>query len=155
MRTSTQAKRQIERRVNNLTFADDISRLLVAILEKDNDEQQKQLNDLKAKASTTGLEINFKKTVQMRLNQPNKTISPLTIDGQPVEIVDEFKYLDSYMSSSEKDINSRIGLAWVTFDKLKNIFKSRTGTVSNSTKFRLFNAACISILLYGCESHGS
>ena len=96
----------------------------------------------------TGLEINVKKTVQMRLNQPNTNILPLNIDGQPVEIVEDFKYLGSHVSSIEKDINARIGLACVAFDELKKTPKSRTGKVSSGTKFRLYNTACISILLY-------
>ena len=74
---------------------------------------------------------------------------PLQVDGQPIEIVEEFKYLGSYMSSTDKDVNARIALAWGAFSKLKKVLKSRSRL---SLRVRLFNAACISILLYGCES---
>jgi hypothetical protein len=43
------------------------------------------------------------------------------IEGQPIAIVEEFKYLDSYMASTDKDVNSRIALAWAAFDRLKKI----------------------------------
>jgi hypothetical protein len=89
----------------------------------------------------------------MRLNQPPiSSQPPLLIDGLPIEIVEEFKYLGSYMGSTEKDIDTRIALAWAAFAKLKLILTSRSGKPSKQLKLRLFDAACISILLYGCES---
>ncbi len=38
-----------------------------------------------------------------------------TNNGEPIAVVNDFKYLGSYMSSSEKDINDRIALAWFAF----------------------------------------
>ena len=67
-------------------------------------------------------------------------------------IVDEFKYLGSYMGSTDKDIRNRIALAWAAFAKLRPILASSSGKQSVKMKMRLFDAACISILLYGCES---
>jgi hypothetical protein len=52
---------------------------------------------------------------------------PLLINGQPIEIVEDFKYLGSYMASTDKDINARIALAWAAFAKLKSILSSRSG----------------------------
>ena len=145
-RKTTQLQRPIERRVHDLTFADDI-----ALFENNNTNQQNQINELKRVAAMTGLEINVKKTVQMRLNDDGNEPN-IMIDNQPVEIANEFKYLGSHISSTEKDVNSRIALAWVAFDKLKDILRARTQKLTINTKFRLYNAACISILLYGCES---
>ena len=54
------------------------------------------------------------------------------------------------MGSTEKDVDARIGLAWVAFAKLKPILRASRPSIE--FKMRLFNAACISILLYGCES---
>jgi hypothetical protein len=87
----------------------------------------------------------------MRLNLQADSVPPppLLIDDQPVE---EFKYLGSYMGSTDKDIDSRIALAKAAFAKLRPIMTSRTGKPTVKLKIRLFNAACISILLYGCES---
>jgi hypothetical protein len=53
----------------------------------------------------TGLEINVKKTVQMRLNDDGNEPN-IMIDNQPVEIANEFKYLGSHISSTKKDVNS-------------------------------------------------
>ena len=54
------------------------------------------------------------------------------------------------MNSTDKDINTRIGLAWSDFEKLKSILKAPKP--KTRLKMRIFNAACISILLYGCET---
>jgi hypothetical protein len=154
MRSTT---RKVNRRLNDLSFADDI-----ALLENDNTQAQKQLDLMKERASMVGLEINIKKTEQMRLNLPTwyspmpssiyNPPPPLLIDGQPIAIVNEFKYLGSYMGSTEKDVCFRIGMAWAAFNKLRTILTSRSGKPTVKLKLRLFNAACLSILLYGCES---
>jgi hypothetical protein len=56
------------------------------------------------------------------------------------------------MSSSEKDVNNRIALTSAVFHKLNPIPISRIGKPTVKIKLRLFNAACMSILLYGCET---
>ena len=43
------------------------------------------------------------------------------VKGQPIAIVDDFKYLGSYIGSTNKDIEARIGLTWSAFAKLKPI----------------------------------
>ena len=140
---------RVDRKMNDLAFADDI-----AELENDNTQAQKQLDELRHHASTVGLEINDQKTEQMRQNIPDTDTSPpqLCIDGQPIKIVDEFKYLGSYVGSTENDINNRIALAWAAFTRLKSILTSRSGKPAVKIKIRLFNAACVSILLYACET---
>ena len=148
-RAARATTRAIDRRVNDLAFADDI-----ALLEHDNERAQAQLDALRLSASAVGLEINIKKTEQMRRNMVNTSSPPppLQIDGEPIEIVDEFKYLGSYMGSTDKDIQTRISLAWGAFARLKPILTSRTGKPTVKLKMRIFTAACLSILLYGCES---
>ena len=146
MRSTT---RNIDIKINDLAFADDI-----ALLENDSTQSQLQLDSLKTAASKVGLEINVKKTEQLRLNQSTTSAQtpPLLIDGQSIAIVEEFKYLGSYMASTDKDVSMRIALAWTAFNKLKPILTSKTGKPSVKIKMRLFTAACISILLYGCET---
>lgn len=144
LRTTT---REPDHRVSDLAFADDI-----ALLEGDALQSQRQLDALKINAGLVGLQINIPKTEQMRLNQPIGAgqTAPLHIDGQDIAIVDDFKYLGSYMASSERDINKRIGVAWGAFNKLRSVLCSPKLHISLRT--RIFKAACISILLYGCES---
>ena len=139
--------RTVDRLLNDLAFADDI-----ALLENDTTRAQQQLDALRISASKVGLEINVAKTEQMRLNLPDLAVPPpnLLIDGQKIAIVEDFKYLGAYMASTGKDVQVRIGQAWGAFAKIKSILLSPKPTLS--FKIRLFNAACISILLYGCES---
>ena len=54
------------------------------------------------------------------------------------------------MGSIEHDVRARIAQAWGAWWKMTNIFQSKT--VSLLFKKRLFDAACVSILLYGCET---
>jgi hypothetical protein len=113
LRTTT---RSTEQRIADPDFADDI-----ALLESDHLHAHLQLDPLKINASKIGLEINKDKTEQMRFNLPvNSNIPAPTINGESIAVVNVFKYLGSYMSSSEKDVNNRITLAWVAFHKLKN-----------------------------------
>ena len=146
-RTLRSTTRTPDYKLNDLAFADD-----VALLENSAAQSQRQLDVYKTNAGQVGLDINTKKTEQMRLNQPDGAaqVNPLTIDGQDIAIVDDFKYLGSHMASSEKDVNTRIGLAWGAFNKLRTILTSPTLHLQLRT--RIFKAACISILLYGCES---
>ena len=60
------------------------------------------------------------------------------------------KYLGSYVGSTELDAKVLNGLAWAGFAKVKSILRSPK--VKLNFKIRLFKAACIWILLYGCES---
>ena len=95
-----------DRKINNLTFADNI-----ALLENDATQAQLQLNALKRNTSQVGLEINIDKTVQMRLNVNDQIANDsLVVNEHPIAIVDNFKYLGFYMSSTNKDIETRIGL---------------------------------------------
>ena len=70
------------------------------------------------------------------------------IKGQNINIIDDFKSLGSYVGSTEHDV--WIGLASTAFAKVKSIFISPM--VKLNFKIRLFKAASISILVYGCES---
>ena len=69
---------------------------------------------------------------------------PLFIKSQPINIVNEFKYLGSYVRSTEREVKVRIGLVWAAFAKLKSIL--RLPKVKLNFKIHLFKAACLSIL---------
>ena len=146
-RASRKVTTGIERKLNDLAFADDI-----ALLENSADRSQQQLDAFRINSGKVGLEINIPKTEQMRRNLPSTEPSPanLTINGQKIAIVEDFKYLGSHMASAAKDVQARIGLAWVAFHKLESILKSPQLKVD--FRIRLFNASCVSILLYGCET---
>ena len=66
--------------------------------------------------------MNEKKTEVMAFN----TQGSLNLrSGQVIKQVEEFKYLDLYLSNSAKDINVRIGCAWVAIRKLDSLWQSK------------------------------
>ena len=58
-------------------------------------------------------------------------------------------YLGSSVSSTEKDIDTRLTKAWTAIDRLSNIWKS---DLTDKMKCSFFQAAVVSILLYGCTT---
>ncbi|CAF0980581.1 unnamed protein product [Brachionus calyciflorus] len=137
------SQRHQQRLLNDLDYAVDI-----ALLERSLEEAQKQLNETCRNAKEVGLEINVTKTKVMVINA-NKD-KKLKINNEDIEVVDEFKYLGSNMSSSEKDMKCRKGQAWSAFRSLEKIWTSKTTSIE--LKIRIFQASCLSILLYGSET---
>ena len=70
--------------------------------------------------------------------------------GDPINHVSDFRYLGSMVASGSSDLKRRKSLAWCAFWKLEQLWKSPH--ISISTKVKLFNTTCVTILLYGCES---
>ena len=76
----------------------------------------------------------------------NQTGNLTTLDGSPLKLVDKFTYLGSSVSSTEKDIDTRLTKAWTAIDKLSIIWKS---DLTDEIKRSFFQATVVSILLYG------
>ena len=72
-----------------------------------------------------------------------------TLDGTSLKLVDKLTYLGSSASSTEKDIDMRLTKAWTAIDKLSIIWKS---DLTDKMKHSFFQAAVVSILLYGCTT---
>ena len=72
-----------------------------------------------------------------------------TLDGASLKLVDKFTYLGSSVSSTEKDIDTRLTKAWTAIDGLSIIWKS---DLTDKMKRSFFQAAVVSILLYGCTT---
>ena len=79
----------------------------------------------------------------------NQTGDISTLDGTSLKLVDKFTYLESSVSSTEKDINTRLTKAWTAIDRLLIIWKS---DLTDKMKRSFFQAAVVSILLYGCTT---
>ena len=77
----------------------------------------------------------------------NQTGEISTLDGNPQKLVDKFTYLGSSVSSTEKDIDTRLTKTWTAIDMLSIIWKSNP---TDKMKHSFFQAAVVSILLYGC-----
>ena len=93
-----------------------------------------------------GLHVNAHKTEYICYNQ---TGDISTLDGTSLKLVDKFTYLGSSVSSTEKDIDIRLTKAWTAIDRLSIIWKS---DLTDKMKRSIFQAAVISILLYGCTT---
>ena len=104
------------------------------------------LHSLERAAAGIGLHVNAHKTEYMCFNQAGH-IS--TLDGTSLKLVDKFTYLGSSVSSTEKDIDTRLTKAWTVIDKLSVIWKS---VLADKMKSSFFQAAVVSILLYGCTT---
>ena len=72
-----------------------------------------------------------------------------TLDGTSLNLVDKFTYLGSSVSSTEKVIDTRLTKAWTAVDRLSIIWKS---DLTDKMKRNCFQAAVVSILLYGCTT---
>ena len=72
-----------------------------------------------------------------------------TLDETSLKLVDKFTYLESSVSSTEKDIDTQLMKAWTAIDKLSIIWKS---DLTDKMKRHFFQAAVVSILLYGCTT---
>ena len=79
----------------------------------------------------------------------NQTGNIATRDGASLKLVDKFTYLGSSVSSTEKDIDTRLTKAWTAIDRLSIIWKS---DLTDKMKRSFFQAAVVSILLYGCTT---
>ena len=72
-----------------------------------------------------------------------------TLDGTSLKLVDKFPYLGSSVSSTEKDIDTRLTKSWTAIDSQSIIRKS---DLTDKMKRSFFQAAVVSILLYGCTT---
>ena len=79
----------------------------------------------------------------------NQTGDISTQDGTSLKLVDKFTYLGSSVSSTEKDIDTRLTKTWTAIDKLSIIWKS---DLTDKMKRSFYQAAVVSILLYGCTT---
>ena len=79
----------------------------------------------------------------------NQTGDISTLDGTPLKLVDKFTYLRSSVSSTKKDIDTRLMKAWTAINRLSIIWRS---DLTDKMKRSFFQAAVASILLYGCTT---
>ena len=139
--TPRQSSRHVATYITDTDFADDLA-LISDYLE----EAQLLLLRLEVAAKTVGLHVNYKKTEYMLYNQPVGDL--VTLAGNKLKQVDNFKYLGSWIQSSEKDMNIRIGQAWSALNKMMKVWKSN---LKNHLKVGFFRATVESVLLYGDE----
>ena len=116
------------------------------VLANTSNQAETLLYSLERAAAGIGLHVNAHKTEYTCYNQ---TGDISTLDGTSLKLVDKFTYLGSSISSTEKDIDTRLTKAWRAIDKLSIIWKSN---LTDKMKRSFFQAAVVSILLYGCTT---
>ena len=137
--TKKRSRRYPAKTITDADCADDI-----VILANTPYQAKTLLHSLEEAAAGIGLHVNAHKTEYMCFNQ---TGNISTLDGNSLKLVDEFTYLGSSVSSTEKDIDSRLTKAWTAIDKLSIIWKS---DLTDKMKCSFFQTAVMLILLYGC-----
>ena len=132
------------RNVNNLRCADDTT--LMA-------ESEEGLNSLlmkvKEESEKTGLKLNIQKTKIMA----SGPITSWQIDGETMEIVRDFIFLNSKITADgdcSHEIKRRLLLGRKARTNLDRILKSRDVTLL--TKSLLVKAMVFPVVIYGCES---
>ena len=69
----------------------------------------------------------------------------ISLNGDPLKLVDKFTYFGSSVSSTENGINTRLAKAWAANGGLSVIWKS---DLTDKIKRSSFQAVVLSILLY-------
>ena len=124
--------------ITETDYTDDI-----AILANTPNQAETLLHSLERATAGIDLHVNAHKTEYMCFNQ---TGDISTLDGSPLKLVDKFTYQGSSVSSTESDIDTK---ACTAIDKLSIIWKS---DLTDKIKRSFFQAAVVSILLYGCTT---
>ena len=78
----------------------------------------------------------------------NKTGDISTLNCRSLKLVNKFTYFGSSVSSTETDIDTRLAKAWTAINSLSVKLKS---DLTDKMKRCFFQAAVMSILLYGCS----
>ena len=136
-----EAKGTPPKTITDADYADDL-----ALLANTPNQAETLLHSLERAAAGIGLHVNANKTEYMCYNQ---TGNIATLDRASLKLVDKFTYLGSSVSSTEKDIDTRLTKAWTAIDRLSIIWKS---DLTDKMKRSFFQAAVVSILLYGCTT---
>ena len=110
-------------------FADDI-----ALVSNSLDNAEALLNSLESAANCIGLYLNETKTEYINKCQTaNNNFEIKTLNGKSLKQVDDYKYLGSFISSSEKDFKTRKGMAWSACNDMHKIWTSNLNTKIKSS----------------------
>ena len=113
------------------------------------EELKSLLMKVKEESEKVGLKLNIQKTKIMA----SGPITSWQIDGETVETVTDFIFLDSKITADgdcSNEIKRRLLLGRKVKTNLDSIFKSRD--ISLSTKVHLVKVMVFPVVMYGCES---
>ena len=108
--TKKRSRRYPEKTITDAEYANDI-----AILANTLNQAKTQMHNLEWAAAGIGLLVNAHKTEYMCYNQ---IVNISTLDRTSLKLVDKFTVLGSNVSSTKKDIDTRLTKAWTAIDRL-------------------------------------
>ena len=139
--TKERSRRYLAHTITDADYADDIG-----LLANTPAQAETLLHCVDREAVGIGLHVNADKMEHMCFNQ-RSNISPL--NSSFLKLVDKFTSMESSVSSTEIDINTRLAKVWTAIDSLSVIWKSE---LTDKKRISFFQAAVVSILLYGCTT---
>ena len=131
------------RNVNNLRYGDETT------LRAESKELKSLLMKVKEESEKVGLKLSIQKTKIMA----SGPITLWQIDGETMETVTDFIFLDSQITADGDcscEIKRCLLLGRKVMTNLDNLLKSRDITLP--TKVRLVKAMVFPVVMYGCES---
>ena len=137
--TKKRSRRYPAKTITEANYTDDI-----AILANAPAQAETLLYILERATAGIGFHVNACKTEYMCYNQ---TGDIFTLKRNSLKLVDKFTSLGSSVSSTETDIDMQLTKAWAAIDRLSVISKS---DLTDKMKRSFFQAAIVSILVYGC-----
>ena len=132
------------RNINNLRYADNTT-----LMAESEEELKSLLIKMKEENEKVGLKLNIQK-MKIMASSP---ITSWEIDGETVETVSGFIFLDSKITADgdcSHEIKRRFLLGRKVMTNLDSIFKSRDITLPN--KVLLVKAMFFPVVMYRCES---
>ena len=132
------------RNINNLRYADDTT-----LMAESEEELKSLLMKVKEESEKVCLKLNIQKTKIMA----SGPITSWKIDGETVETVADFIFLDSKITADgdcSHEIKRHLLFGRKVMTNIDHILKSRDITLSK--KIRLVKAMVFSVVIYGCES---
>jgi len=130
--------------MNNLRYADDTT-----LMAESEEELKNHLMKMRKESETVGLKLNIQNTKVMA----SGPITSWQIDGETMETVRDFIFLDSQITADgdcSREIKRRLLLGRKAMTNLDSILKSRDITLP--TKVCLVKAMVFPIFMYVCES---
>ena len=132
------------RHINNLRYADDTT-----LMAESEEELKSLLMKVKEESEKVGLKLNIQK-MKIMASGP---ITSWQIDGETVETVSDFVFLDSKITADGEcshEIKRHLLLGRKAMTNLDSILKSRDITLS--TKVCLVKAMVFPVVMDGCEN---
>ncbi|KAK6743110.1 hypothetical protein RB195_010404 [Necator americanus] len=132
--------------LTDLEYADD-----VVIFAESSTKLQHVVNLVSKLAAAYGLRLRPDKCKQMWISSRPRT--GIRVDGQPIELVDEFCYLGCMLKNNgsyERDVQQRCAKATSVFNSLTKCLWSTP--ITNEVKLRVYLSAIRPIMMYGSKT---